>query len=102
MFTNICSRVDRKSECKRCSVVFWTHPKYTTEMWDITSFYCRCARKAVTNVTLVTIVTTVTTVTSVTMVIVGHAMAHLIEALRYKLESHGLDSRWCHWNFSLI
>jgi hypothetical protein len=60
-------------------------------MWDITSFYCRCVRKAVTNVTLVTIVTTVTTVTSVTTVIVGHAMAQLVEALRYKPESHGLD-----------
>jgi hypothetical protein len=70
-------------------------------MWDIASFYCRRVRKAVTNVTLVTTVTTVTTVTSVTMVIVGHAMAHLVEALRYKPESHGLHSRWCHWNFSL-
>jgi hypothetical protein len=29
----------------------------------------------------------------------GHAMARLIEALRNKPEGHGLDSRWCHWNF---
>ena len=25
----------------------------------------------------------------------------LVEALRYKPEGHGFDSRWCHWNFSL-
>jgi len=25
----------------------------------------------------------------------------LVEALRYKSEGHGFDSRWCHWNFSL-
>jgi hypothetical protein len=24
----------------------------------------------------------------------------LVEALRYKLEGDGFDSRWCHWNFS--
>jgi hypothetical protein len=31
----------------------------------------------------------------------GHAVAQLVEALRYKPEGFGLDSRWCHWNFSL-
>ena len=31
----------------------------------------------------------------------GHAVAHLVEALRYKPEGRGFDSRWCHWNFSL-
>jgi hypothetical protein len=25
----------------------------------------------------------------------------VVEALRYKLEGHGIGSRWCHWNFSL-
>jgi hypothetical protein len=25
----------------------------------------------------------------------------VVEALRYKPEGHGIDSRWCHWNFSL-
>ena len=30
-----------------------------------------------------------------------HAVAHLIEALRYKPAGRGFDSRWCHWNFSL-
>ena len=30
-----------------------------------------------------------------------HAVAHLVDALRYKSEGHGFDSRWCHWNFSL-
>jgi hypothetical protein len=29
------------------------------------------------------------------------AVAQLIEALPYKPEGHGFDSRWCHWNFSL-
>ena len=28
-------------------------------------------------------------------------MAQLVEALCYKLEGRGFDSRWCHWNFSL-
>jgi hypothetical protein len=31
----------------------------------------------------------------------GHALAQLVEALRYKEEGRGFDSRWCHWNFSL-
>jgi len=31
----------------------------------------------------------------------GHVMAQLVEALHYKLEGPGFDSRWCHWNFSL-
>jgi hypothetical protein len=31
----------------------------------------------------------------------GHAMAHLVEALPYKPEGRGFDSRWSHWNFSL-
>ena len=32
---------------------------------------------------------------------VGHAVAQLVEALRYKPEGRGFDSRWRHWNFSL-
>jgi hypothetical protein len=31
----------------------------------------------------------------------GHAVALLVEALRYKPERRRFDSRWCHWNFSL-
>ena len=31
----------------------------------------------------------------------GHAVAHLLEALRYKAEGRGFDSPWYHWNFSL-
>ena len=31
----------------------------------------------------------------------GHAVMQLVEALHYKLEGHGFDSRWCQWNFSL-
>ena len=34
-------------------------------------------------------------------VFIGHAVAQLVEALRYKSEGRGFDSRWCHWNFSL-
>jgi hypothetical protein len=29
----------------------------------------------------------------------GHAVAHLVEALCYKPEGHGLNSRWGHWIF---
>jgi hypothetical protein len=31
----------------------------------------------------------------------GHAVALLVEALRYIVEGRGFDSRWYHWNFSL-
>jgi hypothetical protein len=31
----------------------------------------------------------------------GHAVAQLVEALRYKPERRGLDSQWCHCNFLL-
>jgi hypothetical protein len=31
----------------------------------------------------------------------GHAVMQLVEALRYKPECRGFDSRWYHWNFSL-
>jgi len=31
----------------------------------------------------------------------GHAVAQLVEALHYKPEGRGFDSRWCHWKFSL-
>jgi len=26
-------------------------------------------------------------------------VAQFVEALRYKSEGRGFDSRWCHWNF---
>ena len=29
----------------------------------------------------------------------GHAVAQLVEALLYKSEGRGFDSRWCQWNF---
>ena len=29
----------------------------------------------------------------------GHAVAQLIEALRYRSEGRGFDSRWGHWIF---
>ena len=29
-------------------------------------------------------------------------MAQLVEALRYKSEGRGFDSRWCHWIFIYI
>ena len=32
---------------------------------------------------------------------VWHAIAQLVETLRYKPEGRGFDSRWCHLNFSL-
>jgi hypothetical protein len=31
----------------------------------------------------------------------GHTAAQLVDALRYKPEGHGIDYRWCHYNFSL-
>jgi hypothetical protein len=35
------------------------------------------------------------------MVLVGHEVAQVVEALSYKPEGRGFDSRWFHWNFSL-
>jgi hypothetical protein len=34
--------------------------------------------------------------------LVGYAVAQLVEVLRYKLQGCGLDSQWCPWNFSLV
>jgi hypothetical protein len=34
-----------------------------------------------------------------TLYLLGHAVAQLVEALRYKPKGRGFDSRWCHWNF---
>jgi len=31
----------------------------------------------------------------------GNAVVQLAEALRYKLGGRRIDSRWCHWIFSL-
>ena len=31
----------------------------------------------------------------------GYAVAQLVEALHYKPEGRGFDSRWSHWNFSV-
>jgi len=31
----------------------------------------------------------------------GYMVAQFFEALLYKLEGSGFNSRWCHWNFSL-
>jgi hypothetical protein len=31
----------------------------------------------------------------------GYTVAQLVEALRYKPEGRGFDSRWYHWKFSL-
>jgi hypothetical protein len=30
-----------------------------------------------------------------------HPVAQMVEALRYKPEVREIDSRWCHWDFSL-
>jgi hypothetical protein len=34
-------------------------------------------------------------------ILMRHAVAQLVEALRYKPEGRGFDSRWCHWIFLL-
>ena len=33
--------------------------------------------------------------------VAGHALAQLVEALRYKPQGRGFDSRWSYWNFSV-
>jgi hypothetical protein len=32
---------------------------------------------------------------------IGARGGALVEALRYKPEDRGIDSRWCQWNFSI-
>jgi hypothetical protein len=34
--------------------------------------------------------------------ILGHAVAQLVQALRYNPEGRGIDSRWCYRNFSWV
>ena len=34
-------------------------------------------------------------------ILLGHAVAQLVDALRYKPEGRGFDYRWYHWNFLL-
>jgi len=36
---------------------------------------------------------------SVSSPVVGHAVAQLVEALRYEPQGCGFDSRWFHWIF---
>jgi hypothetical protein len=36
-----------------------------------------------------------------TLFFLGHVVAQLVEALRYKPMGYGFESRWLHWNFSL-
>ena len=38
---------------------------------------------------------------TVCQILLGQAVARLVEALRYKPKGRGFDSRWCQWNFSL-
>jgi hypothetical protein len=37
----------------------------------------------------------------VLLIIRGYAVAQLVEALHYKPEGRGFDSRWSHWDFSV-
>jgi hypothetical protein len=34
------------------------------------------------------------------LIISGHAAAQLVEALRYKQEGRGFDTRWGNWDFA--
>jgi cell division protein FtsL len=46
----------------------------------------------------------VVVVVVVVLVVVVHTWARsgaVVEALRYKPEGRGIDSRWCNWNFLL-
>jgi hypothetical protein len=35
------------------------------------------------------------------LILLGARGGSVVEALRYKPEGRGIDSRWCHWNFVL-
>jgi hypothetical protein len=36
------------------------------------------------------------------LMVTGVRVVQLVEALRYKMEGRGFNSRWCYWIFSLI
>ena len=36
------------------------------------------------------------------LVLLGTRGGVVVKALRYKPAGRGFDSRWCHWNFSVI
>jgi hypothetical protein len=42
------------------------------------------------------------TVTQLVLFVMGHAVAQLIEALRFKLKRHGFGSRWCHYSRNMF
>jgi hypothetical protein len=63
-------------ECKCCSCTYYS----CTEVVSVTSLMLFCISYLIT---------------------VGHVVAQLVEALRYKPEGRGIDSQWCHRNFSL-
>jgi hypothetical protein len=48
------------------------------------------------NITFISVI-----IIDVLYVLNGACGGAVVEALRYKPEGRGIDSRWCHWNFSL-
>ena len=38
---------------------------------------------------------------SATLIFVGSRGGVVVKALRYKPAGRGIDSQWCHWNFSV-
>jgi len=64
-------------------------------VWGQTHF---CTNKSTTSVT---VIRRLTTGIRSEKCFVRHAVGQSVEALRYKPEGRGSDSRWCHLNFSL-
>jgi 2-keto-3-deoxy-L-rhamnonate aldolase RhmA len=63
---------------------------------------CRHTTAAAAAAAATTTTANTTTITiTVTNITTAHAVAQLVEAMRYKPEGRGFDARWCHWNFSL-
>jgi flagellar basal body-associated protein FliL len=51
---------------------------------------------------LLVVVVVVVLVVVVVVVVVWVRGGVVVKALRYKPAGRGFDSRWCHWNFSVI
>jgi len=83
---------------ERREICLWDKPERTREMWmnsiHWTAFYSLSVVVYGEKYTLLLIQCAYT-------LLKGHAIAQLVEALRYKSKGRGFDSRWCHWNFSL-
>ena len=72
------------------AALVWSEPDRDVKVSDMSIF-----------LTSIKPISSLAMISSDDLLLLLFAVAQLVEALRYKSEGHGFDSRWCHWNFSL-